>query len=276
MACPYIRRDGEVNPDRYKYDNTGLHAMTEAVFTLAVAYFFTDQPTYAERAALLLRTWFINLETRMNPHLEYAQAIPGICDGRGIGIIDTLRLGQIVDAVGLLANSDTWTDDDQRGMVAWCRDYLHWLQTSEKGITESNEHNNHGTWYDVQAAALALFTDQTRIAHDILLASIDKRVAAHIDAEGRQPHELRRTRSFNYSVMNLKGMFDLATLGTHVDVDLWGCSGDDGRAYLRQALTWLSDTALSAEPWPYEQITEMDTLTLTAIVAARDTNLPER
>ncbi|MFP4250352.1 MAG: alginate lyase family protein, partial [Armatimonadota bacterium] len=91
-GLPYVRRDGETNPERREYDNVGLSAMGKAVTTLGLAHFFTGDERYAEHAATLLRTWFLDEDTRMNPHLTYGQAIPGRVDGRGIGIIDTMGL----------------------------------------------------------------------------------------------------------------------------------------------------------------------------------------
>ena len=45
----------------------------------------------------------------------YAQGIPGHCEGRGVGIVDTANLVELVDAVGLLQSSEPWTEEDQRG-----------------------------------------------------------------------------------------------------------------------------------------------------------------
>ena len=123
-GLPYIRRDGEVNPERYEYDNVGLKKTVAAVDDLATAWYFTNEPKYAHRAAVLLRTWFLDPATKMNPHLQYGQAIPGRTEGRGIGIIDTAQLVYLVDAVGLLRLSEVWPDSDHQKLQAWFREYL--------------------------------------------------------------------------------------------------------------------------------------------------------
>ena len=251
---PYIRRDGEVNPERHLYDSDPMARMCRAVDTLALAYYLTGHEPYAKHAAKLLRTWFLDEATRMNPHLKFGQAIPGRCEGRGIGIIDTARLARLVDSVGMLAGSPSWTEADQKGLEDWFGAYLRWCLESKYGQDESRARNNHGTWYDVQVAAYALFVGREEIARKVLSRVPARRIATQIEPDGSQPYELARTKSFSYSLMNLRGMFDLATLGERAGVDLWNCQTEDGRS-MRNALEWLIPYATGAKKWQHNQIT---------------------
>lgn len=257
-GLPYIRRDGEVNPASRAdgSDFPRLKRMTIAAETLALAYYFSGNDKYAGRAALLLRTWFLNPDTRMNPHLKYGQAIPGRVEGRGIGIIDTRRLTKVVDAAGLLAGSPAWTDNDKKALKEWFEHYVNWLQTSKHGKNEDRTTNNHGTWYDVQVADFAMFVGNTALAREVLESAKTKRIAAHIRSDGGQPHELDRTRSFDYCTMNLAGMFSLARLGEHVGVDLWRFTTPDKRG-IRAALDYVAPYADPTNKWPFRQITEL-------------------
>ncbi|MEI6519620.1 MAG: alginate lyase family protein [bacterium] len=258
-GLPYIRRDGEVNPESLNdnFDRERFSKTMTAIETLALAYYFTNHQAYAEKAAVLLRHWFLSPTTRMNPHLQYGQAIPGRVDGRDIGIIDTRLLSNIVDAIGLLDNSSVLSDDDFVGLTAWMRDYLDWLLTSSHGIGESAQHNNHGTWYDVQAASLACFTGQFDIARQVISDSGMKRINAHIAVDGSQPKELARTRSWDYSVMNLDGLIRLAELGRHVNVDLWHHATPEGAGILT-AIDFLAQYADGKKAWQYQQIHEIN------------------
>jgi len=132
-------------------------AAAGAVETLAVAYALLGRAAYAQHAARLLRTWFLDDETRMDPHLNFGQGVPGRSTGRRYGIIETRTLPQLIEAIGLIASSSAWTEIDHQNMKRWFRAYLEWLATSDLGQKEARMTNNHGVWYDVQVAALALF-----------------------------------------------------------------------------------------------------------------------
>ena len=255
-GLPYIRRDGEVNPDSVGLDRVPLADLCAALSALAPAYFFSDLEHFAAHAGLLLRTWFLDEATAMRPHLEYGQSIPGRCDGRGSGIIDTHGFGWLVEMVGLLATSSAWNCDDQRALEAWFGAYLDWLLDSEYGREEASQNNNHGTWYDVQTASLALFVGRDEVARQICAASTRRRVAAQLEADGSQPLELARTRSLDYCAMNLAAFFDLADLGLKTGVDLWEYEADGGGS-IRRAFYWLVERAIDGE-WPHEQIVDLD------------------
>jgi len=250
-GLPWVRRDGEANPDREQHDRQAVAAMFSAVNTLSAAFFFSDHEDFAARASLLLRVWFLDPQTRMNPHLQYAQGIPGRCEGCGIGIIDTVQIGFLVDSVGLLGASASWTDEDQQNLVDWMSQFLDWLIESDYGRDESVQSDNHGTWYDVQVLSLALFTDNDGAARQVAQRA-EQRLDDQVDADGAQPLELARTRSLGYSVMNLTGLFDLADLSAHCGIDLWRHEGDGGRS-LRRALDWLVANGIDSK-WIRQQI----------------------
>ena len=254
-GLPYIRRDGEVNPESRGFtDHQYLGQLIGLTETLGKAWYFSGEEKYAAHAATLIRAWFLDEATRMNPHLNYGQAIPGRTEGRGIGIIETRSLGLVIDAINLIRNSGHWSETDESAMQAWCRDYLDWLLNSPHGRDEAIQHNNHGTWYDVQAAALALYSGQPGIATELTELAKTRRLDAHIAADGGQPHEIARTRSWDYSSMNLWGLFQIARLADGVDADLWHYPAAD-ESKLRKGLDYLLPFALGAQTWPHEQIT---------------------
>jgi len=254
-GLPFIRRDGEVNPERARSsDRSRLENMIQTVNTLALGYFFTEREDYAAHAAELLRVWFLDPATKMNPHLKYAQAVPGRNIGRGAGIIETHELAELIDFVSLLDDSKAWLARDRQQWQHWNKEYLSWLLESPEGRAEAKAENNHGTWYDVQVAVLAIYTARDELAKNLLSEFYRKRIIAQVEAAGRQPRELTRTRAWDYSLFNLRALFDAASIAAKLSIDLWSARSDDQRS-IRQALDWLVPFATGERKWTYAQIT---------------------
>ena len=87
-GLPYVMRDGVSNPELKKFDRNKLSAMANAVYRLSLAYYFSGEEKYAQKATELIRVWFIDKKTKVNPNLRFAQHIPGKADGRCYGVID--------------------------------------------------------------------------------------------------------------------------------------------------------------------------------------------
>jgi hypothetical protein len=257
-GLPYIRRDGERNPELDKItDHHTLDLMEAAVRTLSLAYYLKGNEEYAAKATWLLRAWFLDPATRMNPNLQYAQFIPGVNTGRGIGLIETRGLADVVDGIGLLAGSKSWTAADQRGLEDWYSKFLQWMQESKNGREENAAKNNHGTYYDVQTTSFALFLGKRGLAKQIVETARQKRIALQIEPDGRQPLELVRTKAWGYSNGNLDGLMLLARLAENVDVDLWNYQTPDGRS-IRHALEYLYPFATGDQKWTYQQLGGFD------------------
>lgn len=256
-GLPYIRHDGKVNPesrDEHANDSVRIRLMGGSVETLALAYYFTGDEKYAAQAARFLRVWFLDPATRMNPNFRFAQAVPGENDGRGTGILEARHIAVAADAVRLLAGSKSWAAADQLALNAWLEKYFDWLLNSDAGKDECAARNNHGTWYDVQAAELALCLGRNDVARRIIETAKTRRVAVQIEPDGRQALELVRTTSFSYSRFNLEALCALATLGEHAGVDLWHYQTADGRSLRRAVEFMLPFVDSPPKPWPYEQI----------------------
>jgi len=275
-GLPYLRRDGQRNPEIYKItDHKNLADLGGQVQILALAGYLTSDVRYAANAAERLHRWFLDEATRMNPNLEYGQGIPGINAGRGIGIIETIPLIGIADAATLLESSAAWTDADAQGLRHWYGQYLNWMLSSNNGQEEHQAANNHGTWYLAQATAIALYTGDLAMARR--LAEEGKAKMDHqIQADGRMPEELARTNGLGYSTYNLQAFFTLARLAGQAGVDLWTYT-DAQQGSLHTAFNWLLPYALGQKNWEYQQIggynkEELYALLLQAYPVYSDTN----
>ena len=270
-GLPYMRKDGVRNPEINKItDHRFLSELDNTCRTLALAWYCTGEKKYAAKATALLQYWFINEGTKMNPNLNYAQAIPGINNGRGIGIIETIALTGIADVVVLLKGSTTLTEKDNSSIQQWYTQYLNWMLTSKNGNEEHAAKNNHGTWFYVQAIDFALFTGNNVKAKE-LIDEAKKRMDSQINKEGKMQLELDRTNGLGYSTFNLQAWFKVATLAQQTGTNFWQYVNQQG-AGIRTALDWLIPYALGQKTWTYQQISEYKknniyTLLLQAAVA---------
>lgn len=252
-GLPYIRRDGERNPELNKISDTNeMDALIEESEITSLAYFYSGDEKYAKHSANLIRTWFIDEKTRQNPNLNFGQGIPGINTGRGIGLIETRELYRIIDAAILLQNSKSWTAADHQALKKWFGDYLKWMQTSDIGKDESDEKNNHGTYYDVQIIAYSIFAGKPEIARKQIEVT-KQRIKDQTEKDGSQPLELARTLSWNYTNMNLLGFFTIARLAENVQIDLWNYQTEDGKS-IKKAFEWLLPFVKDEKAWAHQQI----------------------
>ncbi len=245
-GLPYVKKDGQINPvttDDDYYDRNRLNVMAKTVSTLAVAWLYTQDEKYKIRAAEHINRWFVDPQTRMNPSLDFAQQIAGICIGRDFGIIDTTALVDVFDsamAVGC----------DSPALRQWAKDYLHWLLTSPNGIAEAKKDNNHGLWYDTQVMAFAAFVGNTSLVK-ATAKSMKERIAQHIDDNGSLPMELARTRSYLYSMFALRGIYYAHLIAKQYG---WGFLTDGHK----KCFEFLRPYANLEKPWPYLEIVGVD------------------
>src|ERR1051325_7668387 len=164
-GLPYVQRDGQTNPDNFVEHRRCIMGLRDAVAALGAAYQVTGEDRYAEKAAGLLRVFFLDPKTRKNPSLKCAQAIPGVSPGRGIGIIDTLHLIDVPLAVKRMSKSPAFPVSDQSGVRQWFHDYVEWMTTSKNGKDEANAGNNHAVAFWLQVAAFSELTqDKEKLA----------------------------------------------------------------------------------------------------------------
>lgn len=252
-GLPYVSRDGEINPEFRNYDGFRLRRLHATVTTLAEAAWFLGDEAAGARARLLVRTWFLEPATRMNPHLRYGCHIPGVWDGSGWGIIDTHGLVGLLRALALLAAAGHWSAADAGAMDAWLNAYLDWLLTSEEGRFEGDRMNNHATAYDELCCTLALHLDRPETARRILAAVPYERIGKQLEHNGRQPWENARTESWGYSTLNLGLLMNLADLARPLGIDLWHYATGDGRS-IRRTFDYMLPHALGQAKWPWETL----------------------
>jgi hypothetical protein len=245
---PYIQRDGMSNPDNFNSHREAMIRLSLIVPALTAAWELTGDRKYAEHAGRHLRAWFVDPATRMNPNLQYAQAIIGLNHGRSIGIIDTLHLVEPARAATLLMAAGAL--EDGKEIQKWFTDYLAWMRTSKNGQQERDAKNNHGTCWVLQAGEFARFTQ-----NDEAMAWCRDRfktvlVPRQIAANGSLPLELARTKPYSYSLFDMDVLCGIAESLSTTAEDLWSFATPDGRG-LRKLMEFMYPYIKDKAAWPY-------------------------
>ncbi len=275
-GIPYIKRDGERVPGTglyekgsERYDRSRLQRLFDDGTLLTLAWKISGDERYATHAALLLKHWFINPETRMNPHLEYAQIILTTRKGRwsSAGIIETKDFYYYLDAVRLLRAGNFIDGPTSDRFREWLLEFRTWLLKSRQGRRECTKPNNHGLLYDFQLAAISAYLDDPDLLA-VIFRRVKSRLFQHIEPDGRQPYELVRTISAHYCAFNLQGWVNFARLAQNCGFDLWTLASPDGRS-LQRALSWLLPYN-ETKDWPFKQIAPFDWTRLAPLARVSD------
>jgi len=253
--APYIRKDGQTNPNRFMANKNSLNSMADAVFTLGTAAYLIGDERYARRAARVVRVWFLDPATRMSPSLEYAQAVRNMNSGRGAGVIDGRVFIRAIQGMEFLSQTGWWNAKEEAAARRWFQDYLRWLTTSEHAIDEKNSGNNHATWWTAQTAAVAGFAGDEAAKKMVWTWYREQILGKQILVNGTAPREESRTRSLSYSAFNLEAMSVVCRIAEVSGVDLWSAKARNGATLATVAdflLPYLSDP----KRWTREQIAE--------------------
>lgn len=249
-GLPYINRDGESNPGNFDQHRMAMRQMRDAVAALAAAYKITGDDRHVTKAVELLRVFFLDPKTRMNPNLQYAQAVPGRSPGRSWGIIDGLHLVEIPPAITALQTSPAFPPEVLAGLKQWFREMTDWMMTSENGRTEGAAKNNHSVAYFVQIAAFARFTGDTDRLGECRRQFKEVFVPNQMAVDGSFPLELKRTKPYGYSIFQVDNLATLCqVLSTPAD-NLWEFKLADGRG-IGVAMEFLFPYLADKSKWPH-------------------------
>lgn len=256
-GLPYVRHDGESNPEINDYDRNSLSRLSSSVRVLSLAYYISGEQRYAQRAMSRLRTWFIDPETRMNPNLNFAQVRRGhnSDEGTQFGVLDGYSFVEMLDAVTLLEIRGVMPQTLCDSLHCWFGEFTDWMLTSKQGVAEGRGNNNHAVGYDIQLVRYAIYGGRDSLAREVIDAFPSRRLELQITPDGRMPAELKRTIAFFYSRYNLEHMIDICDIAKSMGIDDLYSSSD---AAIDRAIMWLIPYAKEPPAFPYKQIGSWD------------------
>ncbi|KAH6688977.1 alginate lyase-domain-containing protein [Plectosphaerella plurivora] len=258
-GCPYVPRDGIANPDVSVSDDQGLRRTLESSWILALAWYYTENEAYAEHASMILKTWFLEEETKMNPNMDFGSWLPCMEPEDNPYNFASLigfssRISFVIDAIRILeaTNAPGWSKNDTARMTAWCTEMIDWLMHSPVGSQILVGFNNHGVYAHLAGINMGMYVGDNHLARQ-LLHNVTARIDDGITANGSQPHELIRTQAFHYSMFTLVGFSRIIAMGEKLCIDLWKYIGPEGQS-VQKGIEFLIPAALNGKDvWPYPE-----------------------
>ncbi|MBS9461843.1 alginate lyase family protein [Flagellimonas sp. 389] len=248
---PYIRKDGMTNPNNFTAHRYAMIRLSQICGVLASAYLITDDTFYVKQLVPHLKAWFIDEATLMNPNLKYAQAIKGKVSGRGIGIIDTIQLLDVVKAIIAIQDANLLSGEEITKLKIWFADYLRWMDTHPYGVSEQAKDNNHGACWFLQAAVFSEFTENETMQAYVKQKFKEILLPCQMAEDGSFPKELNRTKPYGYSLFNLDIMTGIAQVISNANDNMF-LYDYEGRS-IRKGVEFLYPYVKNKEDWPYEQ-----------------------
>ena len=247
---PYIQKDGMTNPGNFVAHRLAMIRLSRIVGSLASAYKITGDKKYVAQALKHCRAWFTNPETLMNPNLLFAQAIKGRFTGRGIGIIDTIQLMEVVQGLLAMEQEGAISKGELTGIRNWFSQYITWLTTHQYGKAEMNAENNHGTCWAMQVAAFAKFTGNKEVMKFCSDRFKNVLLPNQMATDGSFPREIKRTKPYGYSIFNLDAMTTLCQILSSNEEDLFSYSTADGKS-IKKGIEYLHAYVADKSKWPF-------------------------
>lgn len=249
-AGPYVQRDGRTNPDNFVAHRYAMIRFSMLVGNLTSAYLLTHDKKYVEAALRHIRAWFIDSETIMNPNLLYAQAIKGRATGRGVGIIDTIHLIEVVQSLLQMEKLGLLSDEELKLTKQWFAEYLNWMTTHPYGIDERDAQNNHATCWVMQAAIFAKYTGNNEMLQFCLDRYKKVLLPKQMASDGSFPREIKRTKPYGYSLFNLDAMATLCRILSTDRDNLWSYTTPDGKN-MQKGMEFMLPFVKDKRSWSY-------------------------
>lgn len=247
---PYIRKDGETNPENFIEHRLAMIRFSKVVGSLASAYLITGNEDYVKHAFAHVNAWFTDTTTMMNPNLLYAQAIKGITTGRGIGIIDTIHLMEVAQGILCMQNASCVDKENLEEIKRWFKHYIRWLTTHPNGIDEMNAKNNHGTCWVMQVASFAKLTEDHETLNFCKSRYKNILLPEQMDEDGSFPKETARTKPYGYSLFNLDAMATICQILSTPEDNLWEYSTTKEQN-IKKGIEFMRPFIKDKSSWPF-------------------------
>lgn len=229
--------DGDINPNSDRGDYVAAIAASHAIRDLGIAYAFTGNAAYADKAIALIDVWSVDQSTAMQPRFTNGQS----------DIELSITMPGLFYGADMMWNYPGWATVKRDAFVSWVRAFA----ADVRSKSTSTNTNNFGDWRLVLLASASVITEDA----DLLAYVVDHfnaLVPNQIDGAGATKKERGRTNGLSYSTYAISAIAQVCEIVRHHGVDLYTVAG--GKADIERAFDWVAPFVESPSSWPLQQI----------------------
>lgn len=261
---PYVIKDGVPNPEYKEYDYDRLVRLSDRINTLALAWYFSGEKKYAEKAIELVKVWFINKKTKMNPNLNYCQVCPGKNGGMGNNVLDGTMIADILNGIVLLEYYEGFSKQDQKALKKWVKAFSKQIQKTDWGKKNLQNNNNQGIAYDRQLLTYWSFIGERNDKRKNISGFNQRRLFKQLAADGSQPQETCRTRGYHYSWYNIHFISEFLIIAKNQNERIDQQVSDSGLSFYSAIDFLIPYLGKPKSAWQFQEISNWDDTQLMA------------
>ncbi len=209
------------------------------VYAYSVGGVILRQPQLSQKAVNLIKSWFVDSKTKMNPNVRYAQIIPRSDKINEVGVIELRQLINVVSAAKVLLICGALEGSELQMIKNWIQLFLDDCDNCAIREKALQRKNNIGTWSAVLFGTLDLFCDRYPRSFSIAYQAAE-RLGQQLGPFSVQLNEIGRAMPLHYCLFNLAAWFELSQLCREFGIDLYRFSGVHNES-LRNALQFCSE-----------------------------------
>ena len=211
-----------------------------------MAYAFTGDDRYANKAVDLLYHWAVNPATRMTPSTQNFS--PHKTGKKQNSIEVYITLPKMFYGASLVAGHRRWSQKGsgaEGAFQSWVRSVLNHADGSYGGF---GPNNIYAWWVATRATAAAYVGDSGRLQR--AFSAWKSTAIKQIDSQGRMTEERTRPDGLGYSLYALTALTMTAEVARLRGVDLYGHQDGKGGSALKRAFDYHAKYVLSPGSWP--------------------------
>jgi len=240
--CGSTYCDGEKNPLADNADSDAFELLRKSVIELALAYRFSANTAYADKAVALIKNWCTNATTKMLPTVPSGTAPQEM-------LVTSLRCPSLFYGGSLLLGYGGWNATDKADFLTWSQDLIDAMHA--RGPRQDGaSRNNWEQWRLLMlSSGAALVDDSTMLAY--VSSKVQEDLPFVLNSSGAMVHELTRTKSLFYSMYALTPFLFTYEVLRRNGTDIY--SYTSGGKNIKLALDYHAPYIVSPSTWPYPQ-----------------------